>query len=179
MMKLFLLLTVLFCVSSNLLAQECDIKITQKEYPLLTSATFPVVTLTDLKLKVEQPTSFGVSQSPIIFFDKDKMIGFSYKEDITSSQSKADLFYLRLFGLLPLGDDITAVQEMRKKERLCSTTLTEIKLTSTEFMAFMRPLDGDFINVYIIPVKRKGFIYTTTFKGYSEKTVGGIISSIE
>lgn len=178
MKKFLAIVSTLFIMASSALANDCEINISSKQYRPLASATFPLVTLTDLKLNVEQPSSFGIGQAPIIFFPNNKMIGFSYRDKISVSQSKPDIFYLRLFGLLPLGDDITAVQNMRTKDRLCNTQLTDIKLTNNNFMAFMRRLDKDFINVYILPVQRKGFVYILSFKGFSEEAVGGIITTI-
>lgn len=178
MKKFLALFSTLFFIASTAFANECEIKIDAKQYQPLATATFPLVTLTDLQMNVEQPSSFGIGQAPIIFFSKNKMIGFNYREKMTVSQSKPDIFYLRLFGLLPLGDDTTAVQNMRNKERLCNTQLTDIKLSNDNFMAFMRVVNKDFIKVYILPVQRKGFVYIVSFKGFSEKAVGSIISTI-
>lgn len=179
MKKLFLIFMALFFITNTVIAGDCEVKVDLLDYTPLSIATFPVVTLTGLEMKIEQPVSFAVSESPLIFFNNGKVIGFSYREAVTGSKLKPDVFYLKLFGLLPLGDDMTGIQKVRKEEGLCNSQITAIKIVNKSFMAFMRRLDNDFVNVYLIPVERKGFIHFIKFKGFSEKAVGGIITTIK
>lgn len=179
MKKLFLIFTTFLFITNTAIADDCEVKVNLQEYTPLVSATFPVVTLTGLEIKVEQPISFGISDSPLIFFNNGKVIGFNYREAVTDSKLKPDVFYLKLFGLLPLGDDMNAIQKVRKEEGLCNGEITAIKIANKSFMAFMRRLNNDYINVYLIPVERKGFIHFIKFKSFSEKTVGEIITTIK
>ncbi|UYZ85183.1 hypothetical protein MTZ49_06420 [Entomomonas sp. E2T0] len=178
MQKLFYILATVFFMATNVLANDCQIKPTLKEYQPMASATFPVTTFTGIDMKVEQPVRVGVNDSPVFFFTNKKLLTFRYWDHLYDGL-KIDDFYLKLFGAIPIGNDSTIIEQYRKTDTVnCNNPVTEIKLNNDNFRAFMHLVKSDRVNVYLIPIEQKGYLYSLQFRGYTLDEVGQIVSTV-